>query len=84
MFTMKKILATLFALAAAAQAYLPGESRFVSLEGGHGVFGNPAGLTAFDSWGALTDYQYDDGISMFRAGGNLGHWGVGFDYRFDK
>ena len=83
MFTMKKILATLFALAAAAQAYLPGESRFVSLEGGHGVFGNPAGLTAFDSWGALTDYQYDDGISMFRAGGNLGHWGVGFDYRFD-
>jgi len=49
MFTMKKILATLFALAAAAQAYLPGESRFVSLEGGHGVFGNPAGLTAFDS-----------------------------------
>lgn len=80
---LKKILFALFAFVAMAQAYLPGESGFVSLEGGHGLFGNPAGLAAFDSWGALTDYQYDDGVSQFRIGGNLNHWGAGFDYRTD-
>ncbi len=64
-----------------AFAYLPGESRFVSLEGAHGLFGNPAGMAAFDSKGALADYQYDDGISEFRIGGNLEHWGAAFEYR---
>jgi len=65
---------------ATALAYLPGESGFASLEGDHGQFGNPAGLTAFDSWGTLLDYQYDDGISRYRAGGNLDHWGASFEY----
>ena len=69
-------------LLAPAFAYLPGESGFVSLEGAHGIFGNPAGLTAFDSWGTLLDYQYDDEISQFRVGGNLDHLGAGFEYRF--
>ena len=69
-------------LLAPAFAYLPGESGFVSLEGAHGVFGNPAGLTAFDSWGTLLDYQYDDEISQFRVGGNLDHFGAGFEYRY--
>jgi len=64
-----------------AHAYLPGESHFASLEGAHGLFGNPAGMAAFDSKGALVDYQYDDGISEFRIGGNLEHWGAAFAYR---
>ena len=80
---MKRFFAVLAIFATFSFAYLPGESRFVSLEGDHGLFGNPAGLTAFDSWGALADYQYDDGISVVRAGGNLGHWGASFDYRQD-
>lgn len=63
-------------------AYLPGESGFVSLEGDHGLFGNPAGLRAFDSWGTLVDYQYDDEISRFRIGGNLDHLGASFEYRY--
>ncbi|MBQ1823989.1 MAG: signal peptide peptidase SppA [Fibrobacter sp.] len=80
---MNKIAFGILAFSAAAFAYLPGESRFVSLEGDHGLFGNPAGLAAFDSWGALVDYQYDDGISAIRTGGNLEHWGASFDYRQD-
>lgn len=83
MFAMKKFAVSILAFCAAAFAYIPGESRFVSLEGDHGLFANPAGLAAFDSWGALVDYQFDDGISAFRVGGNLDHWGVSFDYRQD-
>ena len=64
-------------------AYLPGESEFASLDGGHGVFGNPAAVPAFDSWGALADYQFDDGISTFRMGGNLDHLAAGFSYSRD-
>lgn len=64
-------------------AYLPGESEFASLDGGHGVFGNPAAIPAFDSWGALADYQFDDGISTFRMGGNLDHLAAGFSYSRD-
>ena len=71
------------ALSALSYAYLPGESGFVSLEGAHGVFGNPAGLSALDSKGALASYYYDDGITEFRVGGNLDHVGAGFEYRFD-
>ena len=74
------LLGSLILLLAPAFAYLPGESGFVSLEGDHGLFGNPAGLNAFDSWGTLVDYQYDDGISRFRTGGNLNHWGASFEY----
>ena len=80
---MKKFLALFFAFAALSFAYIPGESGFVSLEYGHGIFGNPAGVSAFDSRGALLDYQYDNGISAFRVGGNLERVAMGFDYRTD-
>lgn len=80
MFTMKKILLPLF-LACFSFAYIPGESGFVSLEGDHGLFGNPAGLSALDSKGALIDYRHDDGVRRYRIGGNLENWGAAFDYR---
>ncbi len=80
---MRKVIVSLLFAAAASFAYLPGESGFVSLDGSHGVFGNPAGLSALDSKGALASYQYDDGITEFRVGGNLDHIGAGFEYRFD-
>lgn len=80
---MKKILALFFVFTALSFAYIPGESGFVSQDGGHGIFGNPASLSAFDSWGALMDYQYDAGVSTFRAGVNLDRIGAGFDYRTD-
>ena len=81
---MRKLIAALFALSALSFAYLPGESGFVSLDGAHGIFGNPAGLSALDSKGALASYQYDDGITEFRVGGNLDHFGAGFEYRFNN
>ena len=71
------------ALSAISYAYLPGESRFVSLDGAHGIFGNPAGLSSLDSKGVLASYNYDDGITEFRVGGNLDRIGAGFEYRFD-
>ena len=80
---MRKVIVSLLFATAASFAYLPGESGFVSLDGSHGVFGNPAGLSALDSKGALASYQYDDGITEFRVGGNLDHIGAGFEYRFD-
>ena len=70
-------------MAVSAFAYLPGESGFVSLDGAHGIFGNPAGLSALDSRGALASYYYDDGVTELRVGGNLDHFGAGFEYRFD-
>ena len=80
---MKKVAVSLFSVAVAAFAYLPGESGFVSLDGAHGIFGNPAGLSAFDSKGALASFNYDDGVTEFRVGGNLDRLGAGFEYRFD-
>ncbi|SIO38431.1 signal peptide peptidase SppA [Fibrobacter sp. UWB11] len=80
---MRKIIAAFFALTALSYAYLPGESGFVSLDGGHGVFGNPAGLSSLDSKGALLSYQFDDGITELRIGGNLDRLGAGFEYRFN-
>ena len=71
------------ALSVLSHAYLPGESGFVSLDGAHGVFGNPAGLSSLDSRGAFTSYNYDDGVTEFRVGGNLDRFGAGFEYRFD-
>lgn len=67
----------------ASFAYIPGESGFVSQDGGHGIFGNPASLSAFDSKGVLLGYQFDDNVSALRAGANLERLGVGFDYRTD-
>ena len=67
-----KFVPALFLFCAAyALAYIPGESGFVSLENEHGIWGNPAGLTAFDSKGALVSYDYDNEINNFRIGGNL-------------
>jgi protease-4 len=80
---MKRILFPILFAAVSSFAYLPGESDFASLDGGHGIFGNPASIPAFDSWGALTDYQFDDGISTFRIGGNLDHLAAGFSYSRD-
>ena len=80
---MRKLFAAFFALSALSYAYLPGESGFVSLDGGHGVFGNPAGLSSLDSRGALLSYQFDDGITELRVGGNLDRIGAGFEYRFN-
>ena len=80
---MRNLIAAFFALSALSYAYLPGESGFVSLDGGHGVFGNPAGISSLDSRGALVSYQFDDGITEFRVGGNLDHVGAGFEYRFN-
>lgn len=80
---MKKTLFSTLLLTAACFAYLPGESDFPSLEGAHGIFGNPAGVPAFDTYGAMTDYQFDDGISSFRVGGNLENFAAGFSYSRD-
>jgi len=70
------------AVVASAFAYLPGESGFVSLENEHGIWGNPAGLSALDSKGALVSYDFDKEITDFRIGGNLENWAAGFDYKF--
>ena len=80
---MKRALFPILFATVSTFAYLPGESEFASLDGGHGIFGNPASISAFDSWGALTDYQFDDGISLFRIGGNLDHFAAGFSYSRD-
>lgn len=80
---MKKFILVAFTAVSLSFAYIPGETGFVSLEYEHGIFGNPAGVSAFDSRGALLDYQYDNGISGFRAGANLDRVAVGFDYRTD-
>ena len=76
----KFVPAFLLFCAAYALAYIPGESGFVSLENEHGIWGNPAGLAAFDSKGALVSYDYDNAIKNFRIGGNLEHWAASFDY----
>ena len=80
---MKKFILVAFTAVSLSFAYIPGETGFVSLENGHGIFGNPAGLSSFDSKGALAGYQYDNGVSAFSVGANLNRVGVGFDYRTD-
>ena len=76
----KVVFAIILFCTACALAYIPGESGFVSLENEHGIWGNPAGVAAFDSKGALVSYDYDNGIRDFRVGGNLEHFAAGFDY----
>ena len=53
---MRKFFALVFMAVCASFAYIPGESGFVSQDGGHGIFGNPASLSAFDSKGVLLGY----------------------------
>ncbi|MCF0216622.1 MAG: signal peptide peptidase SppA [Fibrobacteraceae bacterium] len=74
--------AVVLVLTAFSFGYIPGESRFVSLDGDHGIFGNPAGVSSIDTKGALLDYQLDDGISDFRIGANLDHLAAGFHYQW--
>lgn len=80
---MKRLLLSVFLFSVFSFAYIPGETGFVSLEYGQGIFGNPAGLSAFDSKGALVGYQYSSGVSAISVGVNLNRVGVGFDYRTD-
>lgn len=83
----KSILCTVIAmmvLVGTAFAYIPGESGFVSTDFEHGVWGNPAGLKALGSRGALVSYDYDNETTDFRIGGNLDRWGAGFQHTFDK
>lgn len=70
----------LLGLVGSALAYIPGESGFVSLENEHGIWGNPAGVPALDSKGALISYDFDNEVTNVRIGGNLDHWAAGFDY----
>lgn len=79
---MKKMISLLVLLFAVCVsfAYIPGEAGFVSLENEHGIWGNPAGVAAFDSKGALVSFDYDNEISNLRIGGNLDHLAAGFEY----
>ena len=71
-----KFVPALFLFCAAyALAYIPGESGFVSLENEHGIWGNPAGLAAFDSGDYVTAFQcFQKAADAGLAGGqyNLG------------
>lgn len=67
-----------------AFAYLPGERHFPSLPNSNGLFGNPAGLSAFDSYGGILHFGKDkNGIYEFSTGLNGNYWGATFDYRAD-
>jgi len=69
-------------LASAVFAYLPGDRDFVSLSNSNGVFGNPAGLSAFDSPGALLNLGRDKhGVYEASFGLNGDYSGASFDYR---
>lgn len=81
---LKLCLLGMVATVSAVFAYLPGESGFTSTADAHGIWGNPAGLAAFDSKGALASYDYDNGISDVKIGGNLEHWAAGFNYKVGK
>lgn len=81
---LRRMILPLVSIVGVAFAYIPGESGFVSTDYEHGVWGNPAGLTALGSRGALVSYDYDNETTDFRVGGNLDHWGAGFRYSFDR
>lgn len=81
---MNKIRFLVAGLAAAAFAYVPGEKAFPSLENSHGLFGNPAGLSAFDSPGALLNFGKDrDGVYEISTGIQGNYWGASFEYLSD-
>lgn len=64
-------------------AYLPGESDFPSLDFDHGMFGNPAGVATFDSWGFLGDFGQEEGVYGARLGAHFRTFGAAFDYESD-
>lgn len=83
MFFSRIILSAALAVSASF-AYIPGEGGFASIDGAHGLWGNPAGLASLDTKGALMSYDYDNETTDFRVGGNLENWGASFRYTFDK
>lgn len=72
------------ALYASVFAYLPGERSFPSLPNSNGLFGNPAGLSAFDSPGALLNFgRTKSDIYEISTGFHGNHLGASFEYRSD-
>lgn len=71
-------------LASALLAYLPGEWKFPSVPNSHGLLGNPAGLSAFDSPGAILNFGRDkEDVYEFSTGLNGDYLGAAFSYRSD-
>ena len=71
-------------LGVTAFAYLPGDRSFPSLANSNGLFGNPAGISAFDSPGALLNFgRTKDGVYEFSTGFHGDYWGASFEYRSD-
>lgn len=68
---------------AAFATYMPGEAGYVSLTDDHGLFNNPAALSAFGSAGALGTFEIENGVRALQLGANIGDYGVAFDYRTD-
>ncbi|MBP5246388.1 MAG: signal peptide peptidase SppA [Fibrobacter sp.] len=82
---MKKIAASiLFTFCSFSLAYLPGEWAFPSLPNSNGTFGNPAGLSAFDSPGAIFNFgRTRDDVYEMSLGANGDYLGASFEYRSD-
>lgn len=82
---MKKYIAQiLFTLTVTSFAYLPGEWMFPSLPNSNGLFGNPAGLSAFDSPGAVLNFGCTkDDVYEMSLGANGDYFGASFEYRSD-
>ena len=71
-------------LGTASFAYLPGDRNFPSLANSNGLFGNPAGISAFDSPGALLNFgRAKGGVYEFSTGFHGNFWGASFEYRSD-
>ena len=71
-------------LASALLASLPGEWKFPSVPNSHGLLGNPAGLSAFDSPGAILNFGRDkEDVYEFSTGLNGDYLGAAFSYRSD-
>ncbi len=65
-------------------AYLPGERSFPSLPNSNGILGNPAGLSAFDSPGALLNFgRTRSGVYEISTGFHGNNLGASFEYRSD-
>lgn len=79
--SLSRLILILLVLPSLLLAYIPGES-FVSLTDEQGLFANPAGLSAFDSRGALVSYEFSpEKVHQLQLGLNLGLFGLSFDYR---
>ena len=80
----KRIASILLALSVVSFAYLPGEWMFPSLPNSNGLFGNPAGLSAFDSPGAALNFgRTKEDVYEMSLGVNGDYLGASFEYRSD-